>query len=143
MTQTLHGIPMPDAERAADLLMGLFDAVGDGCHTLTVSVAGDARSLASMVPFHNQGDATTVDEEAALHLMALLALTSGRVGGAVVRTLYGGGKSRVLGWRLSGCTAVPLGRAEIFSAYCTDAATGEPIAPESGVEYADAPPVWI
>jgi hypothetical protein len=49
--------------------------------------------------------------------------------------------SRVLGWRLSDCTAHLLNRAEIFGAYCTDAATGEPFRPEPGAEYADAPPV--
>ncbi|MGP4001571.1 hypothetical protein [Streptomyces sp. 8N706] len=58
-----------------------------------------------------------------------------------MRTNHADDTSRVLGWRLSDCTTHPLNRAEIFSAYCTDAATGEPIPPEPGTEYADAPPV--
>lgn len=128
-------------ERAADLLMGLFGAVGDGCHTLTVSVTGRARGAVSVLPFHNFGEYTDVDEEAALDVIALLSLTSGRIGGAVVRTNHADDTSRVLGWRLGDCTAHPLGRAEVFSAYCADAATGEPIPPEPGTEYADAPPV--
>ncbi|MFD5427714.1 hypothetical protein [Streptomyces sp. NPDC127084] len=128
-------------ERAAALLMGLFGAVDDGCHTLTVSVAGRARGTVAVLPFRNVGEFTDVDTEVALDVIALLSLTSGRIGGAVLRTNHADDASRVLGWRLSDCTAHPLNRAEIFSAYCTDAATGEPIPPEPGAEYADAPPV--
>ncbi|MGW0704274.1 hypothetical protein ACWD0A_34345 [Streptomyces sp. NPDC002867] len=95
----------------------------------------------SVLPFHNFGEYTDVDAEAVLDVIALLSLTSGRIGGAVVCTNHADDTSRVLGWRLSDCIAPPLGRAEIFSAYCTDAATGEPIPPEPGTEYAVSPPV--
>ncbi|MGW6569819.1 hypothetical protein [Streptomyces sp. NPDC054975] len=126
-------------EPAAALLMGLLRAVGDGCHTLTVSVTGCARGAVCILPFRNVGEYTGVDAAAAFDVIALLALTSGGIGGAVVRTNHADNTSRVLGWRLSDCTAHPLGRAEIFNAYCTDAAAGELIPPEPGVEYADAP----
>ncbi|MER7112535.1 hypothetical protein [Streptomyces sp. NPDC000229] len=106
-----------------------------------LSVTGRARPAAFTLPFHNFGEYTDVDPEAALDVIALLSLTSGRIGGAVVRTHHADDTSRVLGWRLRDCTAHPLGRAEIFNAYCTDATTGEPIPPEPGTQYADAPPV--
>lgn len=134
MTCNLPPMP-PTPERATDLLLGLFDAVGDGCHALTVSIAGGVMT----VPFHNSGEYTDVDVETALTAIALLS--RGRIGGAVMRTHHADDTSRVLGWRLTDCTARPLNRAEIFDAYCTNPATGEPIPPESGTEYADAPVV--
>ncbi|WP_236243618.1 hypothetical protein [Streptomyces sp. CC228A] len=112
-----------------------------GCTEGHLLVLHRARSAERALPFHNLGDDTEVDAEAALDVIALLSLTSSRPGGAVVRTRYADDTSRVLGWRLRHCTAHPLNRAEIFDAYCTDAVTGEPIPPEPGTEYADAPPV--
>ncbi|MEU5109617.1 hypothetical protein AB0H07_46540 [Streptomyces sp. NPDC021354] len=134
-----HHFPS-EPERAVDLLLGIFDAVGDGCHTLTVWVTGAARSFVSHLPFHNNGPATAVDQEQATDLMMLLALTVGRVGGVIVRTHYSGDTSRIVGWQVRDCTAVPLNRAQIFDACCTDP-NGGPIPPEPGVEYADAPSV--
>ncbi|MGW7189831.1 hypothetical protein ACWGIP_11865, partial [Streptomyces sp. NPDC054838] len=42
---------------------------------------------------------------------------------------------RVHGWRLDRGRLVALSAAAVFNAYCTDADTGEPVAPEPGVEY--------
>lgn len=50
---------------------------------------------------------------------------------------------RVLGWRLGGGAITPVDEAEMFNAHCVDAASGEPIPPERGVEYAGAPAVEI
>jgi hypothetical protein len=47
----------------------------------------------------------------------------------------------VRGWHLSDGVFYPLDEQAIFAASCTDAGTGEPIAPERGVRYADAYPV--
>ncbi|MEV7023824.1 hypothetical protein [Kitasatospora sp. NPDC093558] len=44
----------------------------------------------------------------------------------------------VRGWYLAEGVFHPLTEAEIFSAYCTDADTGEPLPPERGVRYVDA-----
>ena len=44
-------------------------------------------------------------------------------------------RDRVHGWRLTRGSLVPLTAGEVFSAYCTDADTGDPVSPESGVEY--------
>lgn len=49
--------------------------------------------------------------------------------------------SLVLGWRLGGHALHPLDEAQMFDAHCTDAASGEPLPPEPGVEYTSAPEV--
>jgi hypothetical protein len=53
----------------------------------------------------------------------------------VLRTTGSGAPDRVHGWRLHRGRLAPLTTAEVFNAYCTDAETGEPIGPESGVDY--------
>lgn len=47
----------------------------------------------------------------------------------------------VRGWTVTDRTLVPLDEARMFDAYCTDSASGEPIPPEPGVVYTDAPAV--
>ncbi|MDT0329219.1 hypothetical protein [Nocardiopsis lambiniae] len=47
----------------------------------------------------------------------------------------------VRGWRVAAHTLVPLDEAEMFDAHCTDAASGEPLPPELGVEFTAAPPI--
>lgn len=131
--------PSP-SEQAARLLSGLIESVGEGHHALSVSVSGRARTAGMTLTFCNNGEFTDLDEDGAVEAMALLALTSGRPGGAIVRTMRGWDKYRVVGWEVTDCTATPIGRAELFNAYCTDA-DGGPIPPEPGVEYADAPPL--
>ncbi|MEV8395253.1 MULTISPECIES: hypothetical protein [unclassified Streptomyces] len=56
-------------------------------------------------------------------------------GGVVLRTTRADDPDRLHGWRLQRGSLVPLTAGEVFSAYCTDADTGEPVSPESGVEY--------
>jgi len=46
---------------------------------------------------------------------------------------------RVQGWRLRDERLLPLTAAEVFDAYCTDAQSGDLVAPESGVDYCAAP----
>ncbi|MGW2863405.1 hypothetical protein [Streptomyces sp. NPDC001205] len=48
---------------------------------------------------------------------------------------------RVCGWRIRDGWLFPLTAGEVFSAYCTDALTGEPLSPESGVEYSAGLPI--
>ncbi|GAA2470906.1 hypothetical protein ACFPFX_32860 [Streptomyces mauvecolor] len=58
-------------------------------------------------------------------------------GGALVVRTRGSQETaeRVRGWRMRGGWLLPLTAAEVFSAYCTDALTGDPLSPESDVEY--------
>ncbi|MGW1870446.1 hypothetical protein ACWCPS_33490 [Streptomyces mauvecolor] len=61
---------------------------------------------------------------------------TGTDGGLVVRTRYPGATGeRVRGWRIRGGWLIPLTAGEVFSAYCTDALTGDPLSPEPDVEY--------
>ncbi|MFD9076298.1 hypothetical protein ACFVZ2_40885, partial [Streptomyces lasiicapitis] len=48
-------------------------------------------------------------------------------------------RARPPGGRLHGPRLHPLTSAEVFDAYCTDARSGDLIAPESGVDYCAAP----
>ncbi len=47
----------------------------------------------------------------------------------------------VRGWRVEYRRLVPLDEAQMFNAHCIDAASGEPVPPEAGVEYVSAPEV--
>ncbi len=47
----------------------------------------------------------------------------------------------VRGWYVHGGRFQPLSERQMFAASCTDAATGEPIAPERSVRYVDAHPI--
>ena len=47
----------------------------------------------------------------------------------------------VRGWRVEYRRLVPLDEAQMFDAHCMDAASGEPVPPEAGVEYVSAPEV--
>lgn len=69
-------------------------------------------------------------------------------GGVVVRTQHpddimadGTLRWEVSGYALGKEEVIGLSEAEIFSAYCTDAETGEPIPPEYGVDYMEAVPL--
>ncbi|MFJ5142655.1 hypothetical protein [Streptomyces sp. NPDC088707] len=128
-----------EAGRASALLMGFVNAVGDGCHHLVVAASANGATLSACVPFCKDGEASSLDPEGALEVMAVLALAAVVGGGAVMRTNFADETSEVRGWKLVEYHAKPLSVAEISSAYCTDAATGEPIPPEWGVEYAAAP----
>ncbi|MBR8744876.1 hypothetical protein [Nocardiopsis sp. MG754419] len=47
----------------------------------------------------------------------------------------------VRGWWVGHRALVPLDEAQMFDAFCTDTASGEPIPPEPGVRYVSAPAV--
>ncbi|MFV2198544.1 hypothetical protein [Nocardiopsis sp. LOL_012] len=80
------------------------------------------------------------------------ALTEGTLAAVVLRS-FTDEVSRVLdngaevpvklvrGWSAAEHRLEPLSEAEMFDAHCTDAASGEPIPPERGVVYTDAPEV--
>jgi hypothetical protein len=131
-----------EGERAADLLMGIFNAVGDGQHLLTASAHTPDGPMSAMAHIKNRCHETEIDVEEANRLLRVLTVTAGQgFGGLVVRTRTGEATSRVIAWHLSDGAAAPVSRGALFDAYCTDPATGEPIPPEPGMEYADAPPV--
>ncbi|MET9324108.1 hypothetical protein ABZX75_28655 [Streptomyces sp. NPDC003038] len=143
MTITSQDRTPYEVERSAALLMGLVNAVGDGCHHLAVAASANDATLSVSVPFHKDGEASDLDPDDALEAMEILTLAAMVGGGAVIRTHFADQTSEVRGWKLVEFYAKPLNASEIFSAYCTDAATGELIPPEWGVEYVAAPRLTV
>ncbi|WP_420707818.1 hypothetical protein [Streptomyces sp. NRRL F-5135] len=127
-------------DRASHMLERLLEAAGPGTHHLVCSVpVGTEQLLAVVHAEHPAGEREPVrlgSSEAAEFVSVLavgIALES--AGGVVLRTTVPGDDDRVHGWRLSRSSLVPLTAGEVFNAYCTDAETGDPLAPESGVDY--------
>ncbi len=126
--------------RASHLLRRLVETAGRGSHHLVCSVHGEQGHGPLVAVLH----ATCTDdgllhlgEAAALVFCTVLAagIAADRAGGVVLRTTRPGQRESVRGWCLDGGDLRPLTEAEVFSAYCTDARTGEPVPPEHGVDY--------
>ncbi|MGR3938961.1 hypothetical protein [Streptomyces sp. BRA346] len=125
-------------DRAAAALHAVLDAAGPGLHHLVCSVPVDDTPLAAAVhATAREGRPPTLAEPGALVFRTVLAcgIATGSPGGIVLRTSRSGAPDTVRGWSLRDGWPRPLSEAEVFTAYCTDAQTGEPIPPEHGVEY--------
>ncbi|MFE4335776.1 hypothetical protein ACFRQM_42275 [Streptomyces sp. NPDC056831] len=125
-------------DRASHLLLRMLEAAGPGTHHLVCSAPTENEHLLAVL--HTERDTagparleTTEGAEFVTVLAVGIALE--KSGGVVLRTSNPGTQDRVHGWRLARGSLVPLTAGEVFSAYCTDADTGEPVAPESHVEY--------
>ncbi|MFE0778924.1 hypothetical protein [Streptomyces sp. NPDC058861] len=116
-------------EHASTTLLTLLDQAGPGTHHLVCSVPADEQLLAVLT---TPGD---VIEDTEFLTVLAVGMTQGGDGGLVLRTTTPGAHDRVHGWRLGHGRLLPLTEAEVFNAYCTDARTGEPIAPEPDVDY--------
>lgn len=138
-------------DRASHTLLRLMEAVGPGSHHVVCSLpTGDAgTSLLAAVqieaPDTEGADLRFPDADALVvcTVMAAGAVTA-RPGGLVVRTVTGTAADRVetvRGWTLQAGEPYPLSEAEVFNAYCTDPATGDPVPPEPGVRYAAGLPL--
>ncbi|MFE5244774.1 MULTISPECIES: hypothetical protein [unclassified Streptomyces] len=125
-------------DRASHLLGRLLDAAGPGTHHVVCSTPTDDDQLLAVLHTSRDTDgparlASSEGAEFATVLAVGVALET--QGGVVLRTTAPGAPDRVHGWRLDRGSLVPLTAGAVFSAYCTDADTGEPVSPESGVEY--------
>ncbi|MFC9249042.1 hypothetical protein ACFT7S_34945 [Streptomyces sp. NPDC057136] len=125
-------------DRASHLLARLMETAGPGTHHMVCSTPTENEQLLAVL--HTERGLTgparldsTEGAEFATVLAVGIALETR--GGVVLRTSGPDTPDRVHGWRLIRGGLVPLTEGEVFSAYCTDADTGEPVAPESGVEY--------
>ncbi|MGW0878522.1 hypothetical protein [Streptomyces sp. NPDC002671] len=128
--------------RASDLLIRILDTAPPGDRHLVCSVSGPPETLISVLHGDRDGEGNTcLDEAEVLEFTSVLALglATRSPGGLVIRTSAPGTADRVYGWRLRGGHLEPLTASEVFDAYCTDAESGDLIAPESGVDYC-APP---
>ncbi|HEY8984900.1 MAG TPA: hypothetical protein VIU15_35665 [Streptomyces sp.] len=128
--------------RASALLTRVLDTAPPGHRHLVCSVSAAPETLIAVLHAESTPDGTTrLDETEALEFTTVLALgiATHSPGGLVLRVTAPDTRDRVHGWRLRGEDLEPLTAAEVFDAYCTDAESGDLIAPESDVDYC-APP---
>ncbi|WFB06311.1 hypothetical protein LRS74_04060 [Streptomyces sp. LX-29] len=125
--------------RASAALRELLAAAGPGVHHYVCSVPAAGGPLNAVLHVEHPADASPrlVEAEAAVFSTVLsVAIATDSPGGIVLRSTVPGEPDRVRGWVLHAGWLRPLSEGEVFTAYCTDADTGEPIPPEHGVEYA-------
>ncbi|MFJ5725116.1 hypothetical protein [Streptomyces sp. NPDC093149] len=125
-------------DRASHLLLRMLEAAGPGTHHLVCSTPTENEHLLAVL--HTERDTAgpaRLESAEGTEFVTVLAvgIALEKPGGVVLRTSRAGTDDRVHGWRLVGGSLTPLTAGEVFSAYCTDADTGEPVAPESRVEY--------
>ncbi|QNP62233.1 hypothetical protein [Streptomyces genisteinicus] len=131
-------------DRASRILMRLLEVAGPGTHHLVCSVPAPDEHLLAVL--HAEGETTaaaTVDADESAEFVTVLAagIALRTRGGVVLRTSRPGAPDYLHGWRLDRGRLLPLTAGEVFSAYCTDATTGDPLPPEPGVEYCAGFPV--
>lgn len=125
-------------DQASRAVLRILDQAGPGAHQLVCSVpAADEHLLAVLRTDRTATEPARLDSAEATEFLTVLAAGIARAtpGGLVLRTSGPDAPDRLRGWRLDHGRLVPLTEAEVFSAYCTDADTGEPLPPEPGVEY--------
>ncbi|MYT14784.1 hypothetical protein YWIDRAFT_04209 [Streptomyces sp. SceaMP-e96] len=139
--------------RATQALQQLLETLGSGTHHLVCSVAtGDPSLLAVLQATAQEGTRRRLAESDTLIFCTVLAagFALRTPGGIVSRTTPGPAghdttgapaQDTVRGWSLRDSWPRALSAAEVFTAYCTDADTGEPIPPEHGVDYAPGLPL--
>ncbi|MFE6030799.1 hypothetical protein [Streptomyces niveus] len=125
-------------DRASRLLTHLIERAGPGTHHIVCSVpTPDEQLLAALhVQRPPTGPARLDASESAEFVTVLAAgIALDSHGGVVLRTTGTDAPDRLHGWQLRDSGLAPLSEGQVFSAYCTDAHTGEPLSPEPGVEY--------
>ncbi|MFJ6796015.1 hypothetical protein [Streptomyces sp. NPDC091268] len=127
-------------ERAAEALERLVAGAGPGHHHVVCSIPSAAEQLLAVLHAEGAADGDRpprIEGREGLDFVTVLAagFALGGPGGLVLRSTGAGRPDRVHGWRLDRGRLVPLSASAVFNAYCTDAETGEPVAPEPGVEY--------
>ncbi|MCK2144697.1 hypothetical protein M2168_005603 [Streptomyces sp. CZ24] len=130
--------------RAAHLLGAALDTTAPGHHQLVCSLTTAGRTLlAALHADTSTAGEALLDHEETADFTTLLAcaLALPAPAGLVMRSRVKGEPEEVRGWRLRAGRAQPLTAGEVFDAYCTDPVTGEPVAPEPGVEYRAGTPL--
>ncbi|WP_433854890.1 hypothetical protein [Streptomyces kronopolitis] len=140
--------------RATHAVRRLLTALGEGTHHLVCSLAaGEPPLLAVLRTTAGDGTGLQLAEHETLVFCTVLAagFALRTPGGIVSRTTTGPdtpegtdratARDTVRGWSLRESWLRPLSAAEVFTAYCTDADTGEPIPPEHGVDYSSGFPL--
>ncbi|MGW1887792.1 hypothetical protein [Streptomyces sp. NPDC001970] len=127
--------------RAYAAFEALLTALGQGSHHLTCCAEGaDGQMVVACLQVEvdrtEPGPPTAsapVDDARVFTILLAAAMATG--GGLVSRTYRTNGGSVVRGWKTQDGWPLPLTEAEVFSAFCTDALTGDPISPEPDTSY--------
>lgn len=127
--------------RASHLLVRILDSAPPGDRHLVCTVSGPPETLVAALHADDHDGHPGIDETEAVEFTTVLAvgLAAASPGGLVMRISKPGTRDRVHGWRLGAQGLVPLTAGEVFDAYCTDAESGELIAPEPNVDYCEPP----
>ncbi|WP_331748968.1 hypothetical protein [Streptomyces chartreusis] len=146
-TLLAHLAPCPDCghdtgratiNQATRLLTALLDHSKAGTSHLVCSIpTTDGPLVTGLNATHDPHAPTRLDKSAALRFTTVLAvgLTLDSPGGILMSTTTPDAPDRRYGWRLRNATLKPLTAAEVFNTFCTDLTTGDPIPPQSGVDY--------
>ncbi|MFE9687508.1 hypothetical protein [Streptomyces sp. NPDC006285] len=139
---------LPDPfDTAAQAFEALLDALGPGRHHLVCSAHSALGSFASASATvecaPGDQDQANADYEGWLMFCHLLAQTSITFRDAAIfaRTYTTDSTSVLRGWSVIEGWPQPMAAADVFAAYCTDLATGDPIPPEPGTDYQAGTPV--
>ncbi|WP_331732668.1 hypothetical protein [Streptomyces sp. NBC_00989] len=139
---------LPDPfETAAQAFGALLDALGPGRHHLVCSahtaLGSFASASATVECAPDDPDQVNADYEGWLMFCHLLAQTSigFRDAALFVRSYTTDSASVLRGWHVADGWPQPMEAADVFSAYCTDLATGDPIPPEPGTDYQAGTPL--
>ncbi|MGW1839247.1 hypothetical protein [Streptomyces sp. BBFR2] len=137
---------------ATQALKELLDGLGDGTHHLVCSIpAGPPPLLAALRVTSQEGRHHLSESESLTFCTVLAAGIAHRTPGGIVSRstrpqprpddTTGTAHDTVRGWTLRDGWPEPLTAAQVFTAYCTDAETGEPIPPEHQVDHAEGFPL--
>lgn len=140
-TQTAADTAQALLDRAADAYVSLVNAVlGDGTHHMVASTSTPHGDLAEGQKLTAIGDTLIINATASMRVCAVIAaaMVGCGTGGLVVRTFGPDGSEFVRGWGVRNFWLRPLTAREIREAYTVIPETGEPVAPEPGVEYRQA-----
>ncbi|MEV0530153.1 hypothetical protein AB0I66_42795 [Streptomyces sp. NPDC050439] len=127
--------------RAQDLLLRILDTAEPGHSHLVCSVSTTPETLVSVLHADTDTDGiTSVGDTAVLEFTTVLALGLAALpGGLIMRTTAPHTTDRVYGWRLHAGAPQPLTAAQVFDAYRSDPDTGDPLPPETDVDYCTPP----
>ncbi|MFF3489100.1 hypothetical protein ACFYXC_38545 [Streptomyces sp. NPDC002701] len=139
---------MPDPfDTAAQAFEALLDALEPGRHRLVCSahtaLGSYASASASVECTPGDQDQVSAGYEGWLMFCHLLAQTSIAFRDAAIfaRTYTTDSTSVLRGWFVIEVRPQPMAAADVFAAYCTDLATGDPIPPEPRTDYQAVPPL--
>ncbi len=142
LTESLLGGAEPDpaAQSLIDELTDLMVTAPPGPGEFTVTVSAPGGEVTVTFPWERAGQDLQVGRPLEVLFAAVtagVAHSAGLIARVPTGVVLPGGivQTRVLGWRLGDNSVTEIATAELFNAFCTDATTGDLLAPEFGTVY--------